>query len=542
MSPSPAARQKIAELARAANLFTSGQIEAAHQMATTLLGKYPREPLLFNILGGVQAHLENWKPAERHFQKAVKLDPDNFEILRNLGKAQMASGKILPAKRALVKALRIHPGFAEGWNTLGLIYQEMNDLDAARKSFAKALSIQPAFAEAAANILSEIEQSNDVEQLEQLHRHLDEHLRDHSVTVICSGLLSIRNHDPEAARRQLDSISFSRGAALENETLENIRTEKLAKVEDKLGHHARAFALFSTTNRRALAQAPAGSFDTNRIPDQIRERQTYFSDIDPAGWKPVDTSTDEPVFMIGFPRSGTTLLDTFLRGHPDIAVTEEKPLVNKLTNVLGTDGPGRINRLETVSSIKVQKAADTYMRALTVEAGEAPVRVDRMPLNIIHIAEIMRVFPQAKFILALRDPADVVLSCFMQNFAINDATATFITPGSTADIYAQTFSLWKLYLEKLDVDHFVLRYEDLVTDAEKSLRPLVGFLGLDWHPAMLDHHATAQKRTRINTASYSQVVQPIYKTALRRWERYADLMPGALETVKPWRAYFGYNT
>ena len=538
----PAARQKYAELAKAANLFKSGQLAAAAAYSRQLLKRYPREALLFNILGGVAAENEDWRTAEKYFAKGVRVDPRNFEILRNLAKAQLNQRIPLKAEQNLKKALTIKPDFVEGWNTLGLVYLEKNEPAAARKAFLKALDISPGFAEAAANVLTELEASNDLEGLESALVRFEKHLPDNPVTSMCRGLVANRKKDYQTALSLLESITFAPGSALENKALEAARTAHMAKLNDRLGHYEAAYRLFILTNRQARENTPQETFDAEGFRKHIALRRDYFATFSPAKWPEIETPDAEPVFMVGFPRSGTTLLDTFLRGHGDIAVTEELPLVQTLVGKLGTNGLNELSRLEKISGMKAQNAGEAYLRELRKHAGDSPVRIDRMPFNILRAGEILRVFPKAKFILALRDPADVIFSCFMQNFVMNDANANFMTPESSAEVYDETFSLWQLYTEKLDFPYFTLRYEDVVEDAETALRPLVDFLGLDWDPAMLDHQKTAQSRERIKTASYAQVVQPIYKTALRRWEHYADMMPGALETVRPWREYFGYNT
>ncbi len=542
MQINAAARQKYAELTKAASLFKSGQLEPANAYAQQLLKKYPREALLFNILGGVAAEADRLREAEKYFSKGVRIDPRNFEILRNLAKVQLSLHKPLQAEQNLKKALKIKPDFVEGWNTLGLVYLEKKETASARKAFAKALDIDPAFAEAAANILIELEASNDLEGLKTSLDTFEQHLDGHPVTIMCRGLVANREKDYQSALELMESVSFTADSALENKMLETSRVAHMAKLEDRLEQYEDAYRLFIEANRNSLQNAAQETFSAKRFRDHIAYRHDYFSAFTPDKWPKIETLDAEPVFMVGFPRSGTTLLDTFLRGHGDIAVTEELPMVQSLINKLGTNAAGELSRLESISGMKAQNAGELYLRELHKNAGDAPVRVDRMPFNILRVGEILRVFPKAKFILALRDPADVVFSCFMQNFAMNDANANFITPESSAGIYDETFDLWRLYTEKLDFSYFTLRYEDVVEDAEATLRPLVDFLGLEWDPAMLDHQKTAQSRERIKTASYAQVVQPIYKTALRRWEHYADFMPDALETLKPWREYFGYST
>ncbi len=159
---------------------------------------------------------------------------------------------------------------------------------------------------------------------------------------------------------------------------------------------------------------------------------------------------DEPVFLVGFPRSGTTLLDTFLRSLARKSYYEE---------VRGHKPKGLV--------------------------------IDRLPMNLVYAGEILRVFPRAKFILALRDPADAVLSCFMQSVRLNPPMATLDTPTDAAKTYAFSMGIWQKTVKALAPAVVTTRYEDLSVNPEETLRTILCFLGIEWEGAMLDHQRTA---------------------------------------------------
>jgi Sulfotransferase family len=154
---------------------------------------------------------------------------------------------------------------------------------------------------------------------------------------------------------------------------------------------------------------------------------------------------------------------------------------------------------------------------------------------------IWRVFPDAKFILAVRHPCDVCLSCFMQNFALNQAMATFYSLESTAALYAKVMGLWQQYVQKLPIRYHRIRYEDLVSNFEHETRRLLDFLEVGWDDAVLQHTEHARKRGTISTPSYHQVTQPIYQHAKYRWKRYAKQLESVMETLQPYIEYFGYE-
>jgi hypothetical protein len=171
---------------------------------------------------------------------------------------------------------------------------------------------------------------------------------------------------------------------------------------------------------------------------------------------------------------------------------------------------------------------------------EGKLIVDKYPLNIAHVGFIHRVFPDAKFILALRHPCDCVLSCFMQTFKLNEAMMNFLSLERSAELYAAIMELWSAYRAKLNLNVHVLKYEDLVQDLEGTCKPLISFLGLEWDDNLHNYQKTAAERGSINTPSYDQVVQPLYKQASGRWTSYRKQMEPVLPMLQPWIKAFGY--
>jgi hypothetical protein len=248
-----------------------------------------------------------------------------------------------------------------------------------------------------------------------------------------------------------------------------------------------------------------------------------------------------PTFLIGFPRSGTTLLDTILRSHPEINVVEEMPMVTVMIKAL--ERTQTIKNFNTLSEADVLGLQGIYFKELKMHLDQGDDRkliVDKHPLNIVHTGIIHRVFPDAKFILALRHPCDCVLSCFMQTFKLNDAMANFLSLDQSAKLYAAVMELWFLYRKKLNLDVHVLKYEDLVHDFEGTCRSLIKFLRLEWDDNLHNYQTTASDRSSINTASYNQVIQPLYKQASGRWTNYRKQMQPVLPLLQPWIEAFGY--
>jgi hypothetical protein len=166
--------------------------------------------------------------------------------------------------------------------------------------------------------------------------------------------------------------------------------------------------------------------------------------------------------------------------------------------------------------------------------------VDKSPMLLNRAATIHRLFPHAKFILALRHPADVLLSCFISNFRLNSAMTSFLRLDTAAELYDLTFRNWENARALLPLDVHTIVYEQMVEDPRGVLQPLAEWMGLPWHDDMLDHTKTAAGRGLISTASYAQVTEPIYRRSVGRWHNYRKHLQPILPVLEPWIAKFGY--
>ena len=312
-----------------------------------------------------------------------------------------------------------------------------------------------------------------------------------------------------------------------------------ATILDRLGRTEEAFAGFEEANRMQIANP---SDPLKRAAD-LRERlEREISTMKPEwvdGWTPLEPSKDQPspVFLVGFPRSGTTLLDTMLMGHPDTVVLEEQPPLNHVDEMIGG-----IEALPGLDQPTLDAARARYFEEVAKLCDWAPGKllIDKSPLFLHKAALIHRLFPDARIILALRHPCDVVLSCFMSNFRLNSAMANFLQIEDAASFYDVTFRHWEQANAILPLDVSRVVYEELIEDVEGVLRPLFAYLGLPWNPEVLDHRKTARSRGLVKTASYSQIVEPIYNRASGRWLRYRDNLADVLPTLSPWAEKFSY--
>ena len=169
-------------------------------------------------------------------------------------------------------------------------------------------------------------------------------------------------------------------------------------------------------------------------------------------------------------------------------------------------------------------------------------QVDKLPLNLLQLPMINFLFPDAKYIMALRHPCDVVLSCWMQNFELNSAMANMVDLRRIVDFYCLSMELFTAARNKFSLDVHFIRYEDLIINMHTESTKLLNFLNLDWEDSLVKYNETALSRNKINTPSYSQVVQPLYKDSTFRWKNYRDKLSFSFTRLEPWILEFGYDT
>ena len=480
------------------NLRCLDEAEACYQTAINIQPEFSEA---HNNLGNAYREKAWFDEAVECYQKAVNLDPQFSDAHRNLGSAYKDLSKIPEAVEAYNTAIKLNPESAEALTNLGELYEMMSQLDEAESSFEKALSVVPNYPNASIGL----------------------------------SVIKRRRGETQQAIDVLESIP--------DETLSvqnGYRVQfELGKLYDLLGQTEKAFAHLVLGNRlqfdnRGDNIQPEEYFGlvesiANSMTTEFASSLNPFSDTD---------GYESPIFLVGFPRSGTTLLDQILDAHPRLQVMEERPALDRAVAEIG----GYPEAISTLSDGDLHSLRGQYFEVVDQYLGRKPgtILVDKLPLNIIHMALIVRLFPDARIILAIRHPCDVVLSNFMQMFQLNNAMGNFCSVEQATKLYGRVMGLWLRSEEMLPLNFYLSRYEDLVHDVEGSARSLLQFLNVEWDDAVLGHTAHARQRGKINTPSYSQVTEPIYQRARFRWLRYKPQLEGVLDDLESYAVAFGY--
>lgn len=474
----------------------------------------------------------DWAEAETELIAMAADFPDDAKPLIDLHDLLHIQGRDdRELEDVLERALEREPNNVELLLALGRRRVEMFAMVEAEGAFRAVLNIDPANDDAFIGLMM-IGETSRPEMLEGLPAEAE------SAGVGPAAVNLIRAYAHRRAKR------WEMGLAALSLVPEDFEPARRSQVEgqllDALEDTEGAFAAFQRMNE---AQSEDPSSPLQRAAG-LRDRLVWQLGLTARQWidswsaPALQPSRPAPVFLVGFPRSGTTLLDTMLMGHPNVEIMEERPILSRIDSEIGD-----YESIATLDEAQVSRLQDRYFELAAEHASlaEGILLIDKAPLALNRAVLAHRLFPEARFILALRHPADVVLSCFMTNFRLNSSMANFLDLETSADFYDLTFRSWENARRLLPLDVHTVRYERIVEDPASELRPLIEALGLEWHDNVLDHQRTAEDRGVISTASYAQVTQSLYRSASGRWTRYRKHLEPILPTLRPWIEKFGYS-
>ena len=475
------------------------------------------------------------------YNNAISIKPNYSEAYCNLGNAYKEIGKLNEAIDFYRNAISINPKYAQVYNNLGKVFQEQDKLELAMEAYKKATSLKLEYSEAWTNGAEALEKWNKLDELDdwlkQAHKNFK--IVPSDISYFQSKFLW-RIKKRKEALKLISTINLKTVSENRKQGFLNLK----AKCFESSQNFSKAYDCFFEMNLLAkksdtYLNSNSDKFfaNTKNQLEQLKLKLTSrATDSEDNG------ETISPIFLVGFPRSGTTLMDTILRSHSKIEVLEEKPTVVAAKAAIRKNGYNEIHN-KVFSIDIISEARSSYIKEFRKHIKSSDtnsVYIDKLPLNLIEVPLINQLFPSAKFILALRHPFDTILSCWMQDFEINAAMANMVDLDRIVDLYCIAMETFKICRSEYNLNVHTIRYEDLLEDLKGESSALLTFLDLTWETKMEDYRATALKRGRINTPSYSQVSQPIYKEAKYRWVNYKEYLDKYSDQIEPWIQEFGY--
>ena len=487
-----------------------GDMDRASLMAEQALKTGLEHPLLLNL---VALKLENegrLEEAVARLRRARELAPGDISVLNALGLVLQRLEGFRESLELFEEVLRLAPDFPPGHYNRGAALDALGRLEPAEASYRRALELQPGHLAAMAGLASiagRRGQHQEARRLAEPVLEREPNYPDATMTVAAADLAEGAAARAEARIRAL--LADPRPSLLERA----LATSLLGDALDAQGRIAPAFEAYSGAGRE-LKRVYAERFGRGESTlDAAVWLNRAFAAARPETWAPRPATGTNPdgaaghVFLTGFPRSGTTLLEQVLASHPGvIALEEQDTLVDAVRAFMRA--PTDLDRLAAAGDGDLVPFREAYWRRVR-EAGVDPagkVFVDKHPLNTLKLPLIARLFPEARILFARRDPRDVVLSCFRRRFQMNAPMYQLLTLESAAAFYAATMQLAARLDQVLALDSLEVRHESLVADFEREVRAICGFLGLEWTEAM--HGFADRTRDRgIATPSGAQLAR-----------------------------------
>jgi len=532
-------------------LLAEGALDDALGAAERAAALAPEDPRAWSDLGRVHAARETLAEAVRCFRKAVGLDARYADGWHNLGAGLKRLGRTEQAFEALKKALDVEPTRANSWLALGDLLSDAGQAEDALGCFERAVKYDSGEHDARNRLARELAGLGQVARAEALLREatareprnvetwlaLADILEiggkaDDAVACYDKALALAPTHPVALGRalsllpRDADLAGLSHRAA-ERIDAPDIPDEGRALINYGLAkHHERrgAYAEAADAGQRANAarRRAAGELDRDALTSRVDGIVTAYTPEFFAERRRFGVGTHQPVFIVGLPRSGTTLVEQMLSAHPLLHGAGELPDLARLAmqhRAKPGEAPWRAAlALDPGSSLA---ASHTYLEALRRTAPAEPLRIsDKSPLNFFHLAFAALLFPNARVIHCTRDLRDNALSVWMENFSPDQQWSTdFSDLAFYAGQYRRLMAHWR---EALPLPILEVAYEDTVADVEGQARRLLDFLGVPWDDRCLDFHNTGRA---VQTPSRWQVREPIYTRSVGRWRRYAEHLP-----------------
>lgn len=498
-----------------------------------------------------------WKAGQhdeaiRLYERLAEKHRGDPAILLALAQCYVAKNREAPARKLLDKLAAGFRGNGPVMAWVGRTYYQYAQPTEALDAFEQALRCGLPVAQQVAvrsSMASVCERLNDLVRAEEHVAFLREHAPDLAFAHFMTGLLALRGGEG------LDQAEASLRRAVELAgDAPDLRARawyELARALDQAGQYDRAWEAVESAkgvDRPGTERASARGRWVASITDRLREAVSApgFAGFDPP---PEPGPGDRPVLLVtGHPRSGTTLLERMLDSHPEVATADESSslLQNVFQPLAGSGGeaiPASRLLFEQVPKSKARKACAGYTRQLARIAGDNDAGhwlIDKNPEAVVMVPGLQRVVPGARVIVVLRDPRDVVLSCYLQYLSINPVSVNYATLAGTAAKYARTMSLWLALRERLTVPWLEVRYEDVVADPEGQARRVLDFMGLAFDPAVLNHDEHVRAKV-VRSPTYHAVAKPVYRGAVGRWRPYTTHFEAIRPTLAPFIEAFGYD-
>ena len=521
------------------DLIKKGNLNGSEKKAIFITEKFPTNFIGWKLLGFIYFHQKKYKESIKINQKAFELEPNDPEIYNNLGVSYQLLNELDKSELFLKKAIKSKANFAEAHLNLGKTLYKLDKPEESQKAYEICISLKPDYTDAYLNLSELLEKINKYnDSLLIIEKGLSNTIEKKDDFLFFKALILYNKENYNEATVVTSKINFNK--------LSDSRKTNFLKLKADLFNQNKdfksAYETYQEMNNQIKQRSDYNKINADKFFYNQKEKIIQISKLQESHIHKVliEPSWYQPVFLIGFPRSGTTLLDTILRTHSKINVIEEKPMVIKMETAFSK--PLEISEIEKIDYYYAKYLSNFYFTELKkyTDDHENNVIIDKFPLNIIKLPLINKVFPNAKFIIALRHPLDCILSCWMQNFRLNPAMSNMLDISRLVDFYSLEMEFLNICIKRYSLNILNIKYEELTQSFESETKRILNYLNLEWEIGIKEFHKTALNRIKINTPSYSQVTKPIYKHASYRWKNYSNYLDIYKKKLSKWIKEYNY--
>ncbi len=481
-------------------------------------------------------------------ERASRMDPANPGILLDLGYAHGRRHDCLAAERCFERAARVAPRKSEVLAMAGVQCRGFNRYEMARHYFERAIAEPGASPDTFVKLAELYERFRFLKEAGTLvDRALELDKRCALALLVRARLdrLSGKLEQAETLVRSLLTMSD------ENTWSTRIRGwYELGANLDRQSRFDEAMEAFLQAKAMVRPNAAPRLAEQHRVQAVLKEAEGNITAEALRRWFDGGQSLQPArrvALLGGHPRSGTTLLEQVLDSHPNIVSAEETtiffqeaylPLRRGFAN-----GTSMLSSLEAASPEVLHRVREDYFRCMETFRGDpiaGRLLIDKNPSLTALVPAIARVLPEARILIALRDPRDVCLSCFMQPLPLNPVSAAFLSLEETVQEYSSLMGLWRTIAPRLANPQLQVRYEDLVADLESASRRVLDFLGVPWDERVLKFNEHAREKL-VRSPTYADVTKPIFTGAIGRWRNYRKHLDPWLDKLAPFAKAFGYE-